>query len=403
MSELFLNLSTLQPLDILLTSGDGPFSLAIKVATSIKGMQNARFSHAALLLSPSMTVEALNEEGIVCNNLTQPLGNPHAAMKPNALEYASSRLIPKWINGRLFVYVPLRGVTDALVLRHSRFKSGVDIANDLLSGRSAALDMFADIYLAQYSKFGRLSKPILELPAKIEEFIEIAISKLEKAKPDPGPFCSELVCILMGSTFGLRGDNPERVAPSELSWVPTELSPLPEALQCGPERELPGKPCGELFTQELEKILWYPSSLHQRLGAKLLEIMSYLPTIAADINQEIAAEDWMHFYNQRREQCRIEFSQDIARHLYTELDIVWKWIKGCNDCMDKCPEWKNWLSDRQNRQSTSPLTTSFLGSAFTLGRERCPNITYCTGGLCNYAFVTKNYESRFQERTDQSV
>lgn len=322
MSIVFLELTKLRPLDVMLTSSDELSSFVIKGATSIRGLRLAHYSHAALMLSPGVCVEALTKPGIVCTDLSEP-----------------APLFFRWVEGKLTVFASLKGVDNAAVFRHR------SVTRELSSGslsdlRSLALEALAECYLMQYSLLINLVRPIVRLPPRVESFLARVTPLFEGRKPEPGPFCSELVCRLLGAVVKDATPYPDRVAPSDLSWDTESLEELENVVRlCEPD-DLPGFECDDDFSSGLSQMLEADLS-QQEFQKRLLQAMSVIPAILADgvSPEDPSIRDALEMkYSAMREEARHFYVDELQHSLYQFQDRLWEWMHRANVCKKTCPE-----------------------------------------------------------------
>jgi len=389
---IYLNLSLLKPLDLLLTSGDGMFSKVIRVASAAKTMATADFSHAALLLAPSVIIESLTEEGIVCNNLLNPIANPHSASRSSESVDNDSPFQPIWVNGQLQVLARLDGVTNAAILRATTPVTSDD--------RRSALGVLAEQYLRQYSELGRLTQPIITLPQSIENFFVNVAKNIDGPKAQSGAFCSELVCLMMSSTFGIAGESPNRVAPSDFTRASTYLERVSGAVLRAPNPAALGSLASEQLTTEMKMWLSFPNALTQSMQSRVLQMFAYAPAFRADIDKSRSREEWQVEFERLRERYRKDWVDEIQSRLTLEIDPVWRWIQDSNVCYQTCPAVREkWAADQKVKDaklaSTSKSKTQFLSlreHRIIRAKIKCEDICSCTEVGLNYSSLATRYE-----------
>ncbi len=321
----FLELTKLRPLDVLLISGNRPGSFAIKSAVSLRGRRWSSYSHAALILSPSLHIEALSARGIVCTDLSV------------------LTLHFRVVSGQLAVYAPLDRVNGVQVLRHREVAHDVD-STHLTSLRTCALETLAEVYLKQYSLRLRLAEPVVRLDPAILGFLERLTRWMEHDEPEPGPFCSELVCMLLEKAGLLvrepwNGQPASTLAPADFSWRPNMFYDVPGVDLTCTAQELPGVACDPEFVNEVSKIL-ESAQQQQEFAIETLKAMLSVSTIVSEPHKldEMALSTLRQSHLKQRKKFRAAYAYKLAPSIERFLDPLWEWVAKANDCNGSCPK-----------------------------------------------------------------
>lgn len=344
----FLEITKMRPLDVVLMSGKRAFSKVIMLSSSVAAWRLAKYSHATLMLSPSMCVEALDGVAIVTTDYA-----------------ATSELICRWVDGRLAVFVRLDDISDAMVLRHRTITPDLKNVCLHLGYRREVLQTLAEVYLKQYSPLARLLKPVVDLPPVALRFIELLTRKLDGFKPEPGPFCSELVCMLLAqrdseleaklsfemvSPVSAKQDRvpgkpaPDTTSPSALAWREELMHPLAgeeDPVHTCLQSALPGELCEDAFSLRITEILRSGVAAPEFLRTKILKIMSTIPAVLADSDHpETRAQQLENLeviYAESRSLLRQLWVLELERNLMTFSDPIWEWVEKSNACIASCP------------------------------------------------------------------
>lgn len=368
----YLEVTKMRPLDVVLMSGTRVFSKVIMAASSLAAMRKANYSHATLMLSQSMCVEALDGVATVLT------------------DYATrDKLVCRWVNGKLAVFVGLDGISDALVLRH---KCITDASHVELEFRGKLLETLSELYLRQYSTLARLLKPVVSLPAPIMRFIEHATSGLDGFKPEPGPFCSELVCLLLDEVAPTPVSaaptklSPDAVSPSALEWIDDFLDPLwgerSPVHACNPQ-DLPGEPANDMSRKLVAMLSTGTDDMLQNMRATTLKVMTLVPkVVGGELDSEELTKAMDVIYAERRKEFRNQWINELDSYFATFSDPVWNWIERSNACMATCPDARqNSLPPKSQWPMRKP---GFMTSLEALERRRyewdgfrCPSTCDC--------------------------
>lgn len=346
----FLNLTQVKPLDVLLSTEPGFVSTMNRVAQQLSGGRKAEYSHAALALSSSVFVESLGKEGTVVNDLTDPqygLSEKARAGQPTRTSTLHYRLV----DGKIAVYVELQSKSALGVFRDERMESKT-YAEITEGPRIKCVRKLADVYLAEYSILPRLLKSVINLPPELQSLTE----KMVKPKKLPGPFCSELVNMLLGSSFDDETCDHSQRKPMDFAWVRERYPEVKGAVVYGLEN-LPGQECSKTLADTILPFLQIRPYDSQSIQQSILKIA----TIAAPVWAEILGADPQGratldgLFLKNLIEYRSKLVAEICVKLHKGPDFIWCWIAKANDCYAVCPGGDEKLCTRRKEQAAKEL------------------------------------------------
>ena len=274
---LFLDLTAARPLDLLLSTERSTTSAVIRMFQAISRRRQAPYSHVALLLSNSVLVEAIGPSGTVLSSLVAT-----TASLPRAPDFRNSgQVYCRSVDGEIRVYAQLHGKSAAVLARHKSAdemlsRHGWQGFNELLLKRFKSLELLVDVYLASYSNLGRLLRPIVGLPASIQAIIERSFEAGRARRRKSGPFCSELVGILLAEVFGEKIDNA-KMAPIDFVHAGSNYEVVKCAVFEGEVEHLPGTEHAAWLGTELVSLLCLPGLQAKIRCARLLKSCRCFP------------------------------------------------------------------------------------------------------------------------------
>lgn len=331
-STLFLNLSKLQPMDVLAVSGDAKSSIFIKLATAARKLKTAKYSHSALVLSPSIVVESLSGSGIVLSDLTVPRPGRFDAHLRQATDEDALQ-VRKLSSGEVALFARLHNVTKVDVLRHRAISDDAFVA---WLFRKDALEILRGLYLLQYAKPSALAKSVVDLPEPVCQFIDAAHAAFAGSRLEAGPFCSELVSRLLNGLFD-AGKAHGRVVPADFGWHLDQFEMLEEV--CYPAECVPGEACSAALAKEMTDMLRY-GGLGAQLGiAEVLGVGAKVEDEARRKGQDTGAQLFRESLANpdRRAELRKERVADFNVYLNQHADPFWQWLRDANVCARACP------------------------------------------------------------------
>jgi hypothetical protein len=331
----FLDLSRLRPLDVLVSSGSRWSSKAIKVATTLRHLKAADYSHASMLLTPSLAVEALAGDGVVLTDLLVPISESHSA-KADTTAQGRQHAFLRWVDGRLRVYVRLQDTSRAAVYRHVTFSGRHEDSSWLF--RPDALAVLCEVYLREYADILHLGNTMASVGQPVKDALRWVIEWFTARQPEQGLFCSELVCKLM-SNANLEAEQTraETVAPSMFAWKTKWFDCIKEATTVSLESELPGLPCEPEFVDELTRVLRFEDLLVQRRQGRIHQASRRIANIVGGVTADTAqAAEVATMQTAGRQLWREEAIARLDRYLAQRADPVWTWLSSTNHCRDAC-------------------------------------------------------------------
>jgi hypothetical protein len=219
---LAIDLSKVEPLDILLTTSAEPVSKLIKVGQRLARLRLApvRFSHAAMFMAPSMLVES-SDAGVVFEQFTNRTIEDDPLLKhmPRAQAHArfvrlDTRLIVRKNGDTFDVLGGLPAAAHARVIRHKTIEDKGLVAKSSL--RAGVLESLEECYLKAYPAWSNFLNTI-SLPQRLRLAAVTLERSLLGVPMNPGPFCSQLVAqLLQAQGLNTGGRASEATAPVDL-------------------------------------------------------------------------------------------------------------------------------------------------------------------------------------------
>ena len=395
--SLFLELNQVRPLDILLMAGTGKDSTAIRVGAGVSRGGRVKYSHAGLFLSPALMLEA-SDDGIV---ITQLATGTHLGIldrSPDLQSLNPSLLFPRLDNGDLKVFARLKGVTDAVVLRHQDSEKW---GSSLWLLREKVMQYIGYCYLTEYPAAGRLLRTADFLPPHFLDVAEAFTRRIQK-KVLTGPFCSELVmaCLRATGMFVSPEDSqrePEAFNPADLERLEGWTKKLVAVRASGPEK-LPGD-ADVTFASELLSMLSLPMHTNQAFASKLrllnalvircleaLELHQYPNGLPASRTSLVPDRSENH----------LETLSDIQRYIDVVCDPLWTWIGDANRCLRECPSARLRAGHKIRLDEPTLSERIRLPSYKVIERwdgSRCSDIRSCRGVTPRWNYLTETAQS----------
>ena len=377
----FLDLTAAQPLDVLLSTQKGVTSAVIRAGQTISRRKRARYSHAALLLSNSVLVEAIGKGGTILCNLASSKGDLGGSSNDRSMH-----LHCRLVDGEVRIYALLPNKTAATLVRH-KSQEDMPTANywrrldDLLVARSQVLGLLVDVYLASYSIPARLIGSVADLPTPIQSFLERGFKADRAKKRRTGPFCSELVGLLLSEVYPDTTDHV-RKAPIDFIDDQGDYVVVESAVVEGQVDDLPGTAYPTWLATDLVNLLWSARIEGQDLARKVVEVLSLLPPVVAhtsDGSQE-RLQMWEQLYEEKLREQRTNWVQEIESELTNHFDACWRWLRASNECYRVCPGGDDWLRARRIKHAARYVVGVRLGGG-VLTRDptvRCADAVRCT-------------------------
>jgi hypothetical protein len=409
---LMLEITNVQPMDVLVTSGK---YLSSKVnqalQTAVRGRM-AAFSHSALFLSPALVLESTTdnygteqqeieinkpknqEKGIALKDLVSPAASDKSVVTVQT--NSPIEFYPRMEDGCLRIFVHLDNVTKASVFRHSSLVG----EKNLWSFRQRALTALSPYYLLQYPP----SEKLLNVaPFVSERFADAAgaftdwfhLDTLNK-KGATGPFCSELVAMAFIASKGLLPlsiNTPRKVAPSDFADLNEFIKkPIVRAFDCHSPTDLPGKACENGFSHELRTMLSTNLLRQQSFEGKLIQIRKMVDDLAEKSPEKFLRRSPGSFLTVE-EIYSVTLLSQIESFLTKIADEFWLWLREANCCLKSCPKRRH---EAGHVIDPIPLTFTEQNSLPTYKRRvswsgnRCSDLRGCRCASTNWLALCRH-------------
>lgn len=363
-----LDITNVQPFDVLLTAGDAKLSGLIRAGQHIVRGKPAPFSHAAMFLSPFLMVESLNEPGIVLTNLFEGSLNPHG----NSTNSRSNPIFLKTTKPVTRLYLRLDGVSDAEIRRFKPLQGLSTAQKNIYS--SNVIDALSTVYLASYPPMVRLLRTANLLPNEVLELLERIGARWE-GKNVSGPFCSELVTLLLAAIdpaiLSCRPD-AAAVAPSDIFHNNDLFDAVPSTV-FHDDSDIPGFTIPHIES-ELKRNIEI-DVISQKFNTKIVHLIDTLSRAFSASNGEDSflynGEPIEKYYRDLLESQRALWLGDVQSHM-SESALVLKWLSDTNACAATCPSNRP-PSPNTNGRPRLRLRWEHDGPA----SEACADVRFC--------------------------
>ncbi|WNJ91763.1 hypothetical protein [Bosea sp. 685] len=396
-----LDITDARPFDVLLTSGDAKSSRLNRIAQSItRGGALAPYSHASMFLSPFLIVESLDQPGIVLTSLFKPSLNPHGSAVGDAT--LDHHVFARIKEGLTRIFVALPGVDAAEVRRYNKIRYATN--DNIIVALEKIIQTIIEVYLAQYPAYARLIRTAKLLSPQIAERIEFVGRRWED-KIITGPFCSELVAILLNSIeteFGAYNTDPASISPSDFYNDVTNFSTVSQSVDWVSEDKLPGLDAPGIIST-IEDNLSLNSLKSQEFNISLIKLTASLSRSLSDMhgNARADASKIEEFYLNVREKIRSNALSEVV-DLVCDALLFMDWVQSSNDCMASCPNKRPPRAREATPESSKlGLTRPRLVRAWEHAgsdAEPCKEGRYCETAHPRWTSVKHQLESNAEAR-----
>lgn len=365
-----VDITDVNPFDVLLTSGTATSSLLNRIAQKAIRRAPAPYSHAAMFISPFVLIESLDKPGIILTDLFGPRVNTNSDNRAQAHIFVRSNA-----HGTR-IYARLDGVKDAEVRRYRPLHDAppVKLENFL----EDAIGALARVYLAQYPPYLRLARVARIIPDPAMTLLE-KIGRSWQRKGDVGPFCSELVTMLLGAIDPCIYEHisdPASVSPSDIYNNGLVFSDVSGHDFDTSARELSG------VAEQLRNSLQVPELESQIFYSKLAQLIPRMPAVAKMIGASPDAvyngEHLPAYYEGLLVRLKAALLLPLSNHVKDAL-LVMDWIKSANHCLETCPARRKPPRENFGRPRLQ-IAWEHGGPA----SEPCADARYCNGIFYNW-------------------
>jgi len=353
-----IEVTEVQAFDVLLTSGKKITASVNKLCQSlIRGGRAASYSHASIFLTPFLLAESDVNPGVVLTNLFGPCPDPHTNAGFSSVQ--QPRIVSRSDGAKVRLFALLPGV-DAACIRRYKPIDGIDV-REFVRLTHHLTSVLAGSYLAQYPALIRLAGTAGIISASVLTVLEQVGAVFEK-KGITGPFCSELVTILLAaanSAILKELGMPENVAPSDIHHAQLFRT----IVESNDSNELAGQEF-EGVLNLLEPYMSPNEIAMQSRRAEILQVTKKMELRVTDVDT-----DWENYYDSLREEIR----WGPLRHLNDRIvdgAMVSKWLIDSNKCTETCP--------LNKKDATSEFRPRFSKSRDGDPHEPCIDVRGCS-------------------------
>jgi hypothetical protein len=379
-----IDLSKLQPFDIILTTTTLKESRLIRLGQAIARAKASKISHVSLVVTPTVFIEA-GDDGIVFEQFCESNTNwPIHLLRdvPVARKFQSRRKSRARL--RLIIddsdreaaapkiYGALPDASCILVRRHKAFSLEASrlLAKDK-ENRYKLFECIDEHYLKLYHEYTRLVS-VVNMPKYIKTKIVGWGRKIQRVI-DPGPFCSELVATIYQSVkTGILAGDPGEYAPIDFA----ESNDF-ETIDCVKEVDFTRR-YGRGIHQ-LANLLYIDAT--PKMTRNWAQITGLLDLIVHLLRTKGKAREKI-VYRRLNNNRDLEFIRNWG---FFVSDRVFAFIKSAPECFAKCPHRK--LVKAASEEGPPSLLE--LAS-----NERCHSIYQCSWFLGEYDYSLNDVEKR---------
>jgi hypothetical protein len=328
-----LDITDVQPFDVLLTAGDAKLSGLIRSGQRMLRGESAPYSHAAMFLSPYLVVESLDTLGVVLTDLFEGSVNPHG----NGARSSGEPFFFKANTPSLRMYARLEGVSAAEI---RRFKPLMGLPlYKVIQYKSNVVDAISKFYLAEYPSLLRLLRTAKLVPDGAMQILE-RVGARWQGKRVTGPFCSELVTLLLSAIDPVIlscGFNAASVTPSDIYHNEDFFEKIDSSF-FQDDTAIPGNEVPEVMVTLKRNIRI--STNFQSFRAKIVQLNDILSKSLSKTKTDIGflfdGQTIDEYYHYIMKESRHLWLADVEEHI-SEAAYVSKWMSDTNVCAKTCP------------------------------------------------------------------